>query len=243
MHRDKAARYRSKERKEGIIMLDRLWKTKQNSFSGQLQHPRLSPLVPFQVSSLGTKLCITSEAKKKQSLHRKYNKESFIFWPGKNLTPHHYWGFTAPCALSSVGKTEKSSKPVHQETTHWPALKCNISCLCVFLFRMERLVITVLSLHSLTHSLVRVMPRQTPEKTQRSMEKQKGKILTVFRLGGRLTLLLLLIKPKESQPKHLNTHLLWNNTEPYKTSVAEGRITFLPSLKHTCCQDSFLEIL
>lgn len=101
MHRDKAASYRSKERKEGIIMLDCLWKTKPSFFRAT---------AASKTFSTGTILGLAS---KKQSLQRKYNKTYFFIWPGKNLTPHHYWGFTALCGLSSVGKTEKkSSKPV-----------------------------------------------------------------------------------------------------------------------------------
>lgn len=49
-----------------------------------------------------------------------------------------------------------------------------------------------------------VIPRQTPEKNTKIDGKQKGKILTVFRLGWWLALLLLLKnKPQRSQPKHI----------------------------------------
>lgn len=61
MHGDKAVRYGSKERKEGIIMLDCLPKTK----------PVLRKTVASKTFSTGTILGITSKKPKKQSLPRK----------------------------------------------------------------------------------------------------------------------------------------------------------------------------
>lgn len=87
-------------------------------------------------------------------------------------------------------------------------------------------------------------PRLTPEKTQKvdgKTEKQNTDCVQPGRVVNPATSA---YKTQRNQPKtHLNTQPLWNDTEPYKTSIAEGQLTFLMSLKHTCCQDGFLEIL
>lgn len=71
---DKAA-----ERREGIITLEFLWK--KPTFSGKVQHPRRSSLVPYWVR--------TSEAEE-QKLTQRYvlfHKAFFLTW--RNLTPLH----------------------------------------------------------------------------------------------------------------------------------------------------------
>lgn len=205
MRGDKAARYRSRQREgEGIIMLDCLWKTKH--FQDFLHWYHIGWVLWELHSALHLR-------PKKQSFTQKIQRSIFKLLTWQNLTPHHYWGVTALRALSSVGKTEKkkktkTSKPVHQETTHWPALKCNISRFCVFLFRLVRIV---LSLHSLTHSPVRLM-HSSPGKTHMIDGKNRKAKYWVFRLGGRLNLLL--IKPKE-----INQHKF-----KYTTFVEQHRI-------------------
>ncbi len=243
MHRDKAARYRSKERKEGIIMLDRLWKTKT-----KLVFRATAASKTFSTGTISGQFSGNQTAShlrpKKQSLHRKYNKASFIFWPGKNLTPHHYWGFTAPCALSSVGKTEKSSKPVHQETTPLACAQVQHQ-LFMHLSVQDGAAGNYCPFTTFTHTQPGACnaPANARENTKidGKTERQNTDCVQAGRAVNPATSAYK--TQRKSTKTHLNTHLLWNNTEPYKTSLAEGQITFLTSLKHTCCQDSFLEIL
>lgn len=145
-----------------------------------------------------------------------------IFWPGKSLTPHHYWGFTTPCALSSVGKTEKKKKKNFLLTSslgNHSMAKCNTSCSCVSLFRMKRLVRIVLSLHSINHTQPAVIPpANARERHKDRWEKTDTDSFQAWRA----------VKPATSAynsqrtETHLNTQPLQNNTEPYKTSIAGG---------------------
>lgn len=119
-------RERNKERRgsERSIVSEKL--NNASFFQGKLQHPRRSPSVPCWFSHPKTK---------KKSLHRKYSKAVclfFMFWPGESLTPHHYWGATAPCALSSVGKDWKTTKtplkqfarkPLHGQVQRQPFMR------------------------------------------------------------------------------------------------------------------------
>lgn len=100
-----------------------------------------------------------------------------------------------------------------------------------------------------THTQPVVILWQTPEeKTQRLMGKQAQKKKNTDLCSSWDGILPCYFgfkkkkRKKENNPpkKSSKTHL---NTQPYKTSIAEGPINFLASLKRTCCQDSFLEIL
>lgn len=91
------------------------------------------------------------------------------------------------------------------------------ACLCIFLFRLVR---SVLSLHS------------TPPQTQRSMQKQKGKILPlqagwVFNPATSAH-----TTQEESTKTHEIHNSLWNDTRLLLQRVRSPSFT---SLKHTCC--------
>lgn len=118
MHRGKAARYRSKQRKEGIIMLRlSLKNTTKLVFRATAASKTFSTgTILGQFSGNQTLHHVWSQKKSKaytENTTKPLKKK--IFWPGKNLTPHHYWDLTAPCAPSSVGKTGKT-KPLNQFT-------------------------------------------------------------------------------------------------------------------------------
>lgn len=99
--------------------------------------------------------------------------------------------------------------------------KCNISCLYVFLFRMKRLF--VLSLHSLTHS-PSVACCNSRRKTQRSMEKQKGRILTVQAATSAY---------KTQRKINQNTFKYTTSVERYRTIFRSRESNHLPYIPET----------
>lgn len=186
MPRDKAARYRSKESKEGII---NAWLSLKNWIK-----PVFRAIVASKTFSIGT---ILDEFSRNQTLHYIWGQQAkltqkiqqshffknLLTW--QNLTPHHYWGSTALCALSSVGKTDKKKKKNPQnQFTRKPLIEFGLrssatsavyASLCSGWRGWLSTLKTVFSLHSLTRSLLRVMRRQTPERNRDRWEKQKGK--------------------------------------------------------------------
>lgn len=130
MPRDKAARYRSKESKEGII---NAWLSLKNWIK-----PVFRAIVASKTFSIGT---ILDEFSRNQTLHyiwgqqakltQKIQQSHFFFknlltW--QNLTPHHYWGSTALCALSSVGKTDKKKKKKILKTSSLGNHSLSLAC-------------------------------------------------------------------------------------------------------------------
>lgn len=109
----KAARYRSEDgERRGWKCFDCLWKTRRNSFSGQL--------AASETFSTGTVLgqnrtlrYISGQKNKKRTKKRKYNKaislkkKNVLTWQKSNTTS--LLRLHSACALSSVGKTGKKN--------------------------------------------------------------------------------------------------------------------------------------
>lgn len=129
MPRDKAARYRSKESKEGII---NAWLSLKNWIK-----PVFRAIVASKTFSIGT---ILDEFSRNQTLHYIWGQQAkltqkiqqshffknLLTW--QNLTPHHYWGSTALCALSSVGKTDKKKKKKILKTSSLGNHSLSLAC-------------------------------------------------------------------------------------------------------------------
>lgn len=105
-----------KERKEGIIMLDCLWKTnlvfRENAAS--------------KTFSTGTVLGITSKKPKCKAYTENTSKITFfcslLTWQKSNTTSLLRLHDAVCSQLSGKDwKKKKSSKPVHHETTQWPS--------------------------------------------------------------------------------------------------------------------------
>lgn len=73
-----------------------------------------------------------------------------------------------------------------------------------------------------THSLLRLMPpRKTPEKIDEKKNNRKAKNTDCVQAGRVVSPATSAHKTQRHQPFKYTT-FLWNNTEPYKTSIAEG---------------------
>lgn len=78
-----------------------------------------------------------------------------------------------------------------------------------------------LSFHYI-HSLLRLMPpRKTPEKIDEKKNNRKAKNTDCVQAGRAVSPATSAHKTQRHQPFKY-TSFLWNNTEPYKTSIAEG---------------------
>lgn len=187
MPRDKAARYRSKESKEGII---NAWLSLKNWIK-----PVFRAIVASKTFSIGT---ILDEFSRNQTLHyiwgqqakltQKIQQSHFFFKSfdmAKSNTTSLLRLHSAVCSqLSGKDWQKKKKKNPQNQFTRKPLIEFGLrssatsavyASLCSGWRGWLSTLKTVFSLHSLTRSLLRVMRRQTPERNRDRWEKQKGK--------------------------------------------------------------------
>lgn len=182
MHRDKAVRHRSKERKKrGILTLDCLWKTKQDWFSGQLQHPKPSPW--YHVGS-------HIQKKAKGKVYTKYNK-AFFFLHFIHLTLHKSYTtsllrrHSAVCSqLSGNDWKEVLENQFTRKPLAGPSATSVSSRSFPFRIKMAD---NNRPFATFTHTQPAVILRQAPEERHKdsweNRKRQKTKILTCVQAG------------------------------------------------------------